>query len=176
MVGAETETETKGTATMETVMDLEWESEACKAKFPPPPKPIVESKKEDSHKTLERTNSSKDRQRGYDDEGWSVGNTGKKSDVSDFGPEKVKPKKEEVKVGKLNAADNAFLRKDKDDGGPKKKPGKRVIRDSPFKKSTTHTGDKDDVKSPVSKNSGFKRQLTTGTRPGYQSGSKGVGD
>ena len=38
-------------------------------------------------------------------------NTGGNADVSGFS-DKAKKEKEEVKVGKLNAADNAFLKKD----------------------------------------------------------------
>lgn len=98
----------------------------------------------------------------FEDDGWKGENTGRAHDVSDFGPEKKPKPKEEVKVGKLNAEDNAFLKNNKkDEDKPKRKAGKKVIRDSPFKKSTT--SNEKAVESP-GKSSGFKRQLSTGTR------------
>lgn len=87
-------------------------------------------------------------------------NTGRAPEVSDF-TDKIVEVKEPIKVGKLDS-DNPFLKADKDSQGPKRKSGKRVIRDSPFKKSATIMDDA----SPVTKGSGFKRQLTTGTRDG----------
>jgi hypothetical protein len=127
---------------METVLDPEWELESIRARLPKDPKPLDTS---DWEQTV----------------GARMENTGRAPDVSDFSDKIVKDKKD-VKVGKLDS-DNPFLKADKDAGGPKRKSGKRVIRDSPFKKSATIKGDD---ASPVSKNSGFKRQLTTGTRTG----------
>lgn len=158
-------------------MEEAWELEAIKAKLPPEPEPIIKQKEhKTSQPSLEKkdsqdsksfskqgTNKSSGSKVGFEKDGWRTGNTGSKSDISNFGPEKIKEEKKPVKVGKLNAADNAFLKKDKDTDGPKRKTGRRVVRDSPFKKSETI---KDDDKSPVSKNSGFKRQLTTGQKGG----------
>ena len=97
----------------------------------------------------------------HQDPGWKGENTGLKSDESNFGPDKAKPKKEEIVAAKQTDEDFDFLKKDTKEKLPKRKAGKRVIRESPFKKQQTNVGNGD---SPVSTNSGFKRQLTTGSR------------
>jgi hypothetical protein len=173
-----TETEKKELKDTETIMEEAWELEAIKAKLPEEPEPIIQPKEHktpepkplkeasiDGGKSFSRqgTNKNSGSRGTFEKDGWRTGNTGGNADVSDFGPEKKKEEKKPVKVGKLNAEDNAFLRKDNENDGPKRKTGRRVVRDSPFKKSETI---KDDEKSPVSKNSGFKRQLTTGQKSG----------
>jgi hypothetical protein len=126
---------------METVLDPEWELESIRARLPKDPKLLDISQWEQKV-------------------GARMQNTGRAPDSSEFSDKIVKDK-EDVKVGKLDS-NNPFLKADKNDGGPKKRSGKRVIRESPFKKS----GTKDLDASPVSKSSGFKRQLTTGARTG----------
>lgn len=132
-------------------LDPEWELAAIKAKIPEEPKTIVQAP----------PSPAKPPRGKFEDTGKRGENTGRQHDVSGFSDKEKKPE-EEKKVGKLDASDYAFLNKDKDAGAPKRKTGKKIIRDSPFKKSTTITDDGND--SPISKQSGFKRQLTSGSR------------
>lgn len=70
---------------------------------------------------------------------------------------------DDISPGELDIDNFRFLsKKDERPKIAKRKPGKRVLRDSPFKKTTPTMEKSGD--SPVSTNSGFKRQLTSGSR------------
>lgn len=155
MVHQQTATDVKEFKTQTTELDLDFELEAIRGKLPKDVKEPEESP------TLQRKPSEKSPRKlpTFEDKGWKGENEGRPADVSDFDPKK-KLEKKDTKVGKLDADDYAFLKKDKDKPPPKRKAGKKVIRDSPFKKQNTT----EEKSSPVSKSSGFKRQLTTGTR------------
>ena len=121
-----------------------------------PKEPEIITKKGDS---IKKTPSKKPPTRPvFEDDGSKAGNDGRAHDVSGFTDKKATVK-EEIKVSKLDKS-NPFLKNDAAEK-PKRKAGKRVVRESPFKKTTTMTDQ--ELKSP-SKDSGFKRQLTTGNK------------
>ena len=151
-------------------IDTEFEQAAIRDKLPKdsPAKDLEKSniskdpKEPDSAVSTQKKPSDKNPRKlpTFEDKGWKRGNTGGDADVSGF-DDKEKKEAEKIKPGKLDGDDYAFLKKKEDIPLPKRKTGKKVVRESPFKKSQSNVKDSG---SPVSKSSGFKRQLTTGTR------------